>query len=368
MTAMGLILDLLKQYGLYKEENHNKTANNYVHGSNIIWFASIDESDKIKSTNFNYIWVEEANEISWEDYIILKLRLRGPVKSGEVNQIILSLNPSDSTGWIPLKLTGSEPKGKTYLGLEPETEVVHSTYTDNPYLDSAYTKLIEDLATQDEGFYRVYALGLWGRLEGKIYSNYEIVPELPKIEGGHWAYGLDFGYSSISTLIKVHTFQDKTYVNEVFYKKNWTNADIIEALGHVPRGDIYGDPSSKQAVKEISQAGYTALEGIKDVKESIDLCKRQKLIIPQASVNLIKEIQNYHWKANPKATGQDDAFLPEPVKYNDHAVDAMRYAVWGVVSRFGFPTQQKRSDGPIESLTFGGKARNKILDRWLKRG
>ena len=106
MTAMGLILDLFKEYGVYKEGNHNKTSNTYIRGSNIIWFFSVDEADKIKSTNFSYLWVEEANELSWEEYIILKLRLRAPVKEGEANQICLSCNPSDSFNWIAKKVCG----------------------------------------------------------------------------------------------------------------------------------------------------------------------------------------------------------------------------------------------------------------------
>ena len=106
MTAMGLILQLLKDYGIYREEKHNKTANNYIYGSNIIWFFSIDEAEKVKSTNFSYIWIEEANEIDWESYIILKLRLRAPVKEGEINQIFISLNPSDSGSWVATKLCG----------------------------------------------------------------------------------------------------------------------------------------------------------------------------------------------------------------------------------------------------------------------
>ena len=108
MTAMGLVLDLLKDYGIYKEEKHNKTANTYTFGTNMIWFFSIDESTKIRSTNFNYIWVEEADEITWEDFVILKLRLRAPVKEGEINSITLSLNPANSTGWIAKKLCGIE--------------------------------------------------------------------------------------------------------------------------------------------------------------------------------------------------------------------------------------------------------------------
>ena len=34
-------------------------------------FTSIDDPEKIKSTEWNYIWMEEANEFSWNDFIIL---------------------------------------------------------------------------------------------------------------------------------------------------------------------------------------------------------------------------------------------------------------------------------------------------------
>lgn len=367
MTAMGLILGLLKEYGVYRETQHNKTANTYTYGTNVIWFLSVDEIDKIKSTNFNYLWLEEANEFSWEDYVVLKLRLRAPIKTGEANQMFISLNPSDSYGWVPVRLCGVAGDIGSRPPLDPDVEIIHSTYVDNPYLDDAYIKVLQDLITQDESFYRVYALGQWGRLEGKIYSNYKVIPVLPEMTSAKWAYGLDFGYSSISTLVKVYLLGDQFYVEERFYKTGMTNSDIIEVLSHEERGDIYGDPSSKQMIKEIQQAGYNAFEGIKGVAESIDLCKRQTLLIPQSSVNLIKEIQNYHWKKNPQATGTEDAFLPEPVKYNDHACDALRYAIWGITSRFGFATARPRSTEPIKSLSFPGQERNKVLDRWLRK-
>uniref|UniRef100_A0A6M3XV30 Putative terminase n=2 Tax=viral metagenome TaxID=1070528 RepID=A0A6M3XV30_9ZZZZ len=254
--------------------------------------------------------------------------------------------------------------------VDDDVQIIHSVYTDNPYTSDDYKKIIEDLATQDEGFYQVYALGLWGRLEGKIYTNYKVIPEMPLIEQGkaHWAYGLDFG-DICSTLVKVTLFQDKIYLEEQFYKSGWTNADIIEFLSHIPRGDIYGDPTSKQAINEITQAGYSAFEGIRGVKESIDLCKRQTLYITQASTNIIKEIQVYHRKKNPLATGTEDAFLDEPVKFKDHTCDAFRYAIWGITSRFGFPTQRPRATEPIRSLTFDGsnESNKKILDKWMKR-
>jgi len=106
MTSMGLVLGLLQEYGIYRGEQHNKTANTYTYGTNIMWFFSIDEVDKIRSANFSYLWLEEGDEFVWEEYIILKLRLRAPIKEGEINQMFISLNPANAYGFIATKLCG----------------------------------------------------------------------------------------------------------------------------------------------------------------------------------------------------------------------------------------------------------------------
>jgi phage terminase large subunit len=138
------------------------------------------------------------------------------------------------------------------------------------------------------------------------------------------------------------------YWEEKLYKSGLTNSDLIEFLSHEQRGEIYGDPSSKMMVEEVAKAGYQAYLGHKGVKESIDLCQRSTILIPASSVNLIKEIRGYQWKVN-----KDGTVLDEPVKVHDDAVDAARYAHYGLVSRFGFPTQRPNSYEPIKTLHFG---------------
>ena len=354
MTSMKLVLDLIKEYGLYNEAHHNKSFNTYTYGTSQIQFFGLDESEKIKSAEFNYIWMEEANEFSYEDYIALKLRLSGKVKEGESNRIYLSLNPVDAHNWIATKAIH-----------ESDVQVIKSTFRDNPFLSQDYIDLLIDLINQDENSYRVYVLGEWGLLEGKIYSNYKVIPELPVMTGTKWAYGLDFGLVNPSAIVKVYLLGDKFYLEEKLYQSNLTNSDIIEFFSHQERGDIYADPSAKMMIAEIQRAGYAAFEGNKSVKESIDLCQRQTIYIPQSSTHLITEIQNYHWRRDSNASGED-VFIAEPVKYNDHAVDAMRYAIWGITSRFGFATARPRPTEPIKSLDFGG-SRNKVIDRWLRR-
>lgn len=357
MTTMKLFMDLLKDYGLYREDWHNRSFNTYLYGTNLVQFFGLDEAEKIKSAEFNYIWMEEANEFAYEDYIALKLRLSGKVSGGEQNHLYLSMNPIDSHNWIATRAVK-----------ESDVEVIHSTYMDNPYLSEDYKQLLTDLINQDENAYRVYVLGEWGLLEGKIYSNYKVIPAMPDLPNAKWAYGLDFGLVNPSAIIKVSLHNNQFYVEERLYRTGMTNSDIIEFLSHEPRADIFGDPSAKMMITEISRAGYAAQEGRKDVKLGIDLCQRQTLLLTQESAHLITEIQNYHWRKDKNAMGED-SFLPEPTKYNDHCMDAMRYAIVGLTDKYGFATSTPHSQEPITSLHFAGQSydNSKVLDRWLRR-
>jgi phage terminase large subunit len=252
----------------------------------------------------------------------------------------------------------------TVSPVDPDVSIVHSTYEDNPFLPKDYVRELEKLINEDENYYNVYALGHWGVLTERVFTNYQVIPELPKMENAHWAYGLDFGLVNPSAILKCYLHDNRFYLDEVLYKSGLTNPDIIEVFSHEARGDIYGDPSSKQMIEEIRRAGYQAFEGHKGVKETIDLCQRSTLLITERSANLIKEIRSYKWKKDKAGH-----VLPEPVKWNDHAVDCMRYAVWGLTERFGFSTQRPQNKEPIESLSFRGEANpnQKILDRWMRK-
>ncbi len=337
-SSYDLIIGFLKDWGIYQENRHNKTDHIYRHGTNEMLFMGLDEPTKIKSvsTGVNYVWMEEANEFTLEDYLMFALQVRRPAGE-DLNHLYLSLNPIDESNWIAQDLVKRD-----------NVEVVHSTYRDNPFLPADYIKMLEDSINQSENFYRVYALGEWGKLENLIYRNYKIIPELPDMDGAKWAYGLDFGLIHPSVLIKAYLLNDKLYLEERLYKTGITNADIIEHLSHEERGDIYADSSAKQMIAEIQQAGYACHEAHKDVKDGIDLCQRQTLHIPESSDHLIREIRGYSWKKD-----KDGNVIPEPVKFNDDCLDAARYVVFGITERYGFATRRPGVSKAIETLTWG---------------
>lgn len=251
---------------------------------------------------------------------------------------------------------------EVYEDKNQDVTMIRSTYLDNPFLDDGYIKTITDLIYQDENFYKIYALGEWGLLQRRIYTNYKVIPVLPEMKEAKWCYGLDFGLVNPSAILKVYLFDDRFYLEERLYKSGLTNSDIIEFFSHEDRGDIYADPTAKQMVEEIRRAGYNCFEGHKDVKSGIDLCQRQTLTIPESSVNLIKEIQSYQWREDKSGN-----VLPEPIKFNDHLMDAMRYVVFGITERYGFATRRPGGSEPIETLTF--TKNQSLIDKILaKRG
>ncbi len=322
-SSYDLIIGFLKEWGVYKEQNHNKTDHIYRHNNNEMFFMGLDEPTKIKSisTGVNYVWMEEANEFTREDYQMFSLQVRKP-SGDDLNHIYLTLNPIDEGNWIARKLIHEEG-----------VEVIRSNYKDNPYLDKSYIQFLENSINEDENFYRVYVLGEWGKLENLIYRNYKVVPELPDMDGAKWSYGLDFGLVNPSAIIKVYLLEERFYLEERLYKPGLTNSDIIEFFSHEEKGDIYGDPSAKQMIEEIYRANLNCYEAHKSVKDGIDLCQRQTLTIAESSDNLIKEIRGYQWKKD-----KDGNVLSEPVKLRDHLMDAMRYAIFGITERYGFAT------------------------------
>ena len=312
ITAYKLIIDLLNEYNLDYNHNRSELTITTPLGSELL-FKSLDEPEKIKSAEFNYVWVEEATEITLEDFRQINLRLRR--KNELQNQIFLTCNPISRLNWVYMELVEKK---------RDDTAVNVSTYKNNPFLDKEYITQIEDLINQDLNYYKIYCLGEWGVLIDTIYSNYVTVDKLPD-NPDETIYGLDFGFNNPSSFIKICTKDQIHYVHELLYETHLTNQQLIERLktfdiGYSP---IYADNAEPARIEEICQAGFLCLPAEKEVKDGIDYVKRHKLHITKDSVNVLKEIGGYTYRKD-----KDNHILEEPVKFNDHTMDAIRYALY----------------------------------------
>jgi len=215
--------------------------------------------------------------------------------------------------------------------------------------------MIKQLSLQDENFYKIYTLGEWGTLQNVIYSNWKIHNN--ELGNGEEIYGLDFGYNNPTTLIRCKVDSFEASLKEMIYQSGLTNSDLIIKLRLLIPEDkrqivpIYADVAEPQRIQEIKDAGFYVKESDKSVKDGIDMVKRFSLLVTADSPNIIKEFRGYSYK-----TDRNGRVIDEPIKFNDHTMDAIRYALYShaLMIQAGKPR--------IRSLTAELKAGNSIYD------
>ena len=285
---------------------------------NQIVFSGLDDAEKLKSiTGITYIWIEEASEITQEDFIQLDLRLRG--KSKVPQQITLSFNPVSALSWL---------KAYWFDQQKENTTILKTTYKDNRFLDDEYRNVIESLKQQDHTYYQIYALGEWGVLGNLVFKDYAF-EDIPYAEEDFDAVyqGMDFGFNHPSALIRVGFKDGELYVFDELYEKGLTNAELIKRVAeHTAKGKLITADSAEPArIKEFRQAGYNVRGSVKgkgSVKDGIDWLKRHRIHISKNCPNLFAEMQQYSYKQDKDGNVQD-----EPIEFKDDAIAALRYAI-----------------------------------------
>jgi phage terminase large subunit len=297
-------IDILLKLNIYSEDNHNKTEQIYHLNSNTIEFVSADQPQKIRGRRRDYLFCNEANELSYESWMQLIMRTEG--------KTVIDYNPSDLNSWI-----------YDHVIPRDDADFYITTFRDNPFLPAELIAELERLREADENYWRIYGLGERGLSQDLIYTHWKTTNAMPE---GETIYGLDFGYNNPTALVKVVFNDTKCYIQELIYEQRLTTSDLIEKLKLIDLNsydEIFADAAEPKTIQEISKFGFNIKPANKDVREGIRCIKGTPIYIHEDSVHLLKEMKNYRWK-----TDRNNVKLDEPVKFNDHAVDAMRYAIF----------------------------------------
>lgn len=288
----------------YDDDHFNKTDNiyNYENGSYVEFFG-VEDGGKVHGPGRDILYVNEANLIPYDTYKQLAIR------TNEV--IFIDYNPADEFSWVYTEADKLSSK------------IIHSTYRNNlGNLTKEIVEEIESLKEADENLWRVYGLGLRGTSSETIYTHWKIA-EFP--EGSEVVYGLDFGFNNPSSLIKIGFKEGAVFVQEMLYETKLTTSDLVEIIKGMGIGgaEIFCDAAEPKTIEELTRARINAKPADKDVTEGIRKVKSMKLFINPGSINVLKEIKSYKWK-----TDKNGIVLDEPVKFMDHAMDAIRYGVF----------------------------------------
>ena len=305
-SVMRDFFQILEKEEWYSPANHNKSSSQYILFGNMIEFVSIDMPQRIRGRKRNIAFLNECNELTFEDFTQTILR------TSEI--LIMDFNPSDVFSWIYDKVM-----------IRDDASFFQTTYLDNPFLDENTIKEIEYLKITDENYWRIYGLGERGLNIAAIFPHFHQVDKTPD-RAQFISFGLDWGFTNDpSALISVYKDGLDLYVEEHLYETGLTNNDLsrkMRDLG-IERQEIIADSAEPKSITELSRQGFLikgANKGPDSIRLGIDVMKRHRIYITKESTNLIKEMQSYKWK-----TDRDGKQINQPEIGNDHAIDALRY-------------------------------------------
>jgi phage terminase large subunit len=321
----GAIKDFKKimvQTGRWNPNNWNASDYKYTfYNGSVIEFFSADNDAKLRGARRDYLYMNECNNMTFHAYTELASR----TKKG----IYLDWNPTKEF-WFHTELQNDD-----------DVDMLIINYLDNEACPESALNFILKAKEKSktsaywENWYRVYGLGLVGKLDGQIYD-WEVIQEVPN-EAELISYGLDFGYNDPTVLVSLYKWSDGYVVHELMYRPKLDASQyqsVFASLNLNKNITIKADGSRPELIKAISNIGLRITGADKrDKVDRIMLLSAEKIYVTASSLNIIKEQSNYVWKPN------NTALKDVPIEYDDHSMDAVLYSADGVILR---PKQESK--------------------------
>ena len=305
--AMKDFIDIMQGHNYFKDKAWNKSDFTYTFetGSKIEFFSA-DQPSKVRGPRRDRLFLNECNNIPHETFDQLEIRTN--------EFIILDWNPV-SEFWFYDEVQHRK-----------DVDFITLNYKDNEALPKAIVDTIE-ARKGNPNWWRVYGLGLLGEAEGKIYTNWRQIDEIPH-EAKLVRYGLNFGYSlHPAAIVSIYSYNQGFIIDEVLYGLGYANRQLADTFKNLDPALICADSAEPKSIDELKEYGLNVIgvaKGKDSVKYGIHHVQDQKIFITKTSTNVLKEYRNYMWlhDKNGKNTGVPE----EPFHYS---MDAVRYGIVG---------------------------------------
>ncbi len=307
---------------------------NFYNGSEI-WFRSCDKERNLAGRSIDWFGLDEP--VDMKEGVMKQLigRLRGTAIP--FHFAILATNPEAKSHWLYQYFYKEKRDG--YFAID--------TNTYDNYLLENFDEYIRGLSGYDEDWKRRYLNGEWGAFSGQIYKGFNPEKHVEEIDVDNYIKnrkdlidyfiaGVDWGMNDPTCILLILVTKDgQLKVFEEYYVHEETSNKIAHVLADYNKKykfqKVYIDPSANNLRKEAdllgvpcadkndkSYADNNVLDGIARVSNVIN---KNIITIDTSCVNLVRSLLAYHYKEETNM----------PVKKDDHAADALRYALSDVV-------------------------------------
>lgn len=311
--AIRDFLNIMETHKYYRDAQWNRTDMIYTFETGTrLEFFSADNSDKVRGPRRDVLFINEANNISYETYTQLAIRTN--------EEIYIDYNPV-AQFWVHDEIIPKQDHDFLIL-----------TYKDNEGLPEAVVKELESRKDR-KGWWSVYGEGVLGDIAGKIYTDWAIIDEVPHA-GRMERRGLDFGYTNDPTAVVDIYYQDGGYIlDECIFQKGLSNKQIADLILNAPNPNVIvtADSAEPKSIDELKSYGLNVIaaeKGKDSVLNGIQVVQAQRISVTKRSLNILKEYRNYMWD-----TDKDGNILNVPEHTWSHSMDAIRYGITSLIKK-----------------------------------
>jgi PBSX family phage terminase large subunit len=350
VVAEALATGVVAFYGGSPQE---AASYRYTNGS-VITVGGMDRSTRIMSSEYDIVYVQEATELTEDDWEAITTRLR----NGKVSfqQLLADCNPDAPHHWLKVRCDA----GKTLM-LDSRHEDNPLLFDDSGALTEIGTAYIGKLDNLTGVRYQRLRRGLWVAAEGLIYEEWDPVRHLvdpfpiPATWTRYWS--VDFGFTNPLVLQCWAEDPDGRLFlyRELYRTKRLVEdhaRDILKLVRDVkqawreprPRAIICDHDAEDRATLE-RHLGMSTVPAQKTVSDGIQavatrlridgtgrprigvfrdavVARDHELVDQRKPACTAEEIVGYVWD-----TGAGKKIKETPLKENDHGCDALRYMV-----------------------------------------
>lgn len=292
-------------------------------GESLIVFKGWESIESLRGQFYDFIVIDEVAMmrnfwIGWEEVI-------RPTLTDRKGEVMFISTPKGFNHFYDLYKM-EEQHRDTYKSF-------HFTSFDNPHIP--HEELEEAKKELPENKFAQEYLASFRKSEGLVYKEFDRVKHLYNSEDIRTTLtqriilGVDFGYTNPTCVLVIQKDNEGNYwIDDEWYRTGKTNIEIIEYCKSKKPNYIYADPAEPDRIEEMKRHKLYVKDVDKDVSSGIDrvraLFKENKITVNRRCVNLISELESYSYPdKKPDRNEQEN-----PIKENDHCVDALRYPLF----------------------------------------
>ena len=317
------------RYDSGRKDGFTKDAVLFGHRLRIVGLNDSNAEERLRGLNAYKIIGDEVSTWGKENFDRVIGRLRGKTPQGWKHGLVGTTNPDSPSHWL-------------WKTIQESPDINYIKWTEHDNITSGAREYYEKLRNRyrnNSAYYKRYVLGEWASAEGLVYTEFNdrhhvlSVTDVEKLMPHFVSFklGVDFGTTNPTAILLIGVTESQEYVviREVYMREatlsrvcNEIRNIVIEFHNNLKK--VFIDPSAKVLIQELKSQGMlniygadnSVMNGINYVK---DLFSQDRLYISESCTNLIDELYTYAFS---------DKDGVNVIKENDHACDALRYALY----------------------------------------